>query len=208
MKVTLTGSTGFTGSHTLTELQEHGHEVTVLVRDDAQADRVAAIGATPTVVDLHDRPTVTSKFSTADGAIHTASPGDATSANLDPSGRRGDRRFRGNQQALSPHQRRPDLRVREARDPEAYVNFSASGMPLVRLAELFDDLFPGQILMPVSKMQEKVTTDEELRQIKLGDLGEYLGLCRSGRRCRDVPPRPPTPRSENPASTRRRTPRL
>jgi len=88
------------------------------------------------------------------------------------------------------------------------VNFSASGMPLVRLAELFDDLFPGQILMPVSKMQEKVTTDEELRQIKLGDLGEYLGLCRSGRRCRDVPPRPPTPRSENPASTRRRTPRL
>jgi hypothetical protein len=52
--------------------------------------------------------------------------------------------------------------------------------------------------MPVSKVQEKVTTDEELRQIKLGDLGEYLGLCRSGRRCRDVPPRPPTPRSENP----------
>jgi len=47
------------------------------------------------------------------------------------------------------------LRVREARDPEAYVNFSASGMPLVRLAELFDDLFPGQILMPVSKMQER-----------------------------------------------------
>ena len=68
------------------------------------------------------------------------------------------------------------LRVRETRDPEAYVNFSASGMPLVRLAELFDDLFPGQILMPVSKMQEKVTTDEELRQIKLGDLVEYLGL--------------------------------
>jgi len=33
------------------------------------------------------------------------------------------------------------LRVREASDPEAYVNFSASGMPLVRLAELFDDLF-------------------------------------------------------------------
>jgi hypothetical protein len=35
------------------------------------------------------------------------------------------------------------LRVREARDPEAYVNFSASGMPLVRLAELFDDLISG-----------------------------------------------------------------
>src|SRR5258708_5054744 len=76
------------------------------------------------------------------------------------------------------------LRVREARDPEAYVNFSASGMPLVRLVELFDDFFPGQILMPVSKMQEKVTTDEELRQIMLGDLGEYLGL---------VPVRTPLP---------------
>jgi uncharacterized protein YbjT (DUF2867 family) len=42
MNVTLTGSTGFIGSHILTELQEHGHEVTALVRDDAQADRVAA----------------------------------------------------------------------------------------------------------------------------------------------------------------------
>jgi nucleoside-diphosphate-sugar epimerase len=85
MKVTLTGSTGFVGSHILTELLKHGHEVTALVRDDAQADRVAAIGATPAVVDLYDRPAVTSKFSSADGAIHTASPGhdDATSANLD-----------------------------------------------------------------------------------------------------------------------------
>jgi nucleoside-diphosphate-sugar epimerase len=83
MKVTLTGSTGFIGSHILTELQEHGHQVTALVRDDAQADRVAAVGATPAVVDLYDRPAVTGKFSSADGAIHTASPGDATSANLD-----------------------------------------------------------------------------------------------------------------------------
>jgi len=81
MNLTLTGSTGFIGSHILTELQEHCHEVTVLVRDDAQADRT--IGATPTVVDLYDRPAVTNKFGSADGAIHTASPGDATSANLD-----------------------------------------------------------------------------------------------------------------------------
>ena len=83
MKVTLTGATGFIGSHVLTELQDHGHEVTALVRDDAQADIVAARGAVPTVVDLYDRPTVTSVFNTADAAIHTASPGDATSANLD-----------------------------------------------------------------------------------------------------------------------------
>ena len=83
MNVTLTGATGFIGSHILTDLQAHGHQVTALVRDDAQADSVAAMGATPEQVDLYDRPAVTSKFSSADGAIHTASPGDATSANLD-----------------------------------------------------------------------------------------------------------------------------
>ena len=83
MKVALTGATGFIGSHVLTELQEHGHEVTALVRDDAQANSVAARGATPAVADLYDRPTVASLLGNADGAIHTASPGDATSANLD-----------------------------------------------------------------------------------------------------------------------------
>jgi nucleoside-diphosphate-sugar epimerase len=83
MRVALTGATGFIGSHVLTELQEHGHEVTALVRDDAQADVVAARGATPAVVDLYDQPRVLSLLSDADGAIHTASPGDETSANLD-----------------------------------------------------------------------------------------------------------------------------
>ncbi len=83
MKVALTGATGFIGSHVLTELQQHGHEVTALVRDDAQADIVAARGATPTVADLYDRPAAASLLSKTDGAIHTASPGDATSANLD-----------------------------------------------------------------------------------------------------------------------------
>lgn len=83
MKVVLTGATGFIGSHILTQLREHGHEVTALVRDDDQADVVAARGATPSVVDLHDRPSVAGLLGDADGAIHTASPGDATSANLD-----------------------------------------------------------------------------------------------------------------------------
>jgi nucleoside-diphosphate-sugar epimerase len=64
-------------------LEQHGHEVTALVRDDAQAETVAARGATPAVVDLYDGPAVVSLLSDADGAIHTASPGDETSANLD-----------------------------------------------------------------------------------------------------------------------------
>jgi nucleoside-diphosphate-sugar epimerase len=83
MKVALTGTTGFIGSHVLTELHEHGHEVTALVRDGAQADLVKARGATPVVIDLYDRPAVASLLGGADGAIHTASPGDATSAALD-----------------------------------------------------------------------------------------------------------------------------
>jgi nucleoside-diphosphate-sugar epimerase len=83
MKVALTGATGFIGSHILTELQDHGHEVTALVRDDAQAKTVAARGAIAAVTDLHDRQAVMSLLASVDGAIHTASPGDATSADLD-----------------------------------------------------------------------------------------------------------------------------
>lgn len=83
MKVALTGATGFVGSHILTDLHDHGHEVTALVRDASQADVAKAHGATPVVIDLYDRPAVTSLLADSDGAIHTASPGDATSADLD-----------------------------------------------------------------------------------------------------------------------------
>ena len=83
MKVALTGGTGFVGSHVMTELLAHGHEVTALVRDSAQAEAVQARGATAAVVDLYDRPAVASRFDDADGAVHTASPGDETSAALD-----------------------------------------------------------------------------------------------------------------------------
>jgi nucleoside-diphosphate-sugar epimerase len=83
MKVALTGATGFIGSHVFRELQQHGHEVTALVRDDTEAGAVAARGATPSVVDLYDQPAVASVLSKVDAAIHTASPNDATSARLD-----------------------------------------------------------------------------------------------------------------------------
>jgi NAD dependent epimerase/dehydratase family enzyme len=57
--------------------------VLALVRDDTQSDVVTAQGGKAEVVDLYDRPTVTRLLSDSDGAIHTASPGDATSADLD-----------------------------------------------------------------------------------------------------------------------------
>jgi nucleoside-diphosphate-sugar epimerase len=83
MKVALTGATGFIGSHVLAELRQHGHEVTALVADDAHANAVAAPGVRPIVVDLYDRPAVVRLLGDAGGAIHTASPGDETSADLD-----------------------------------------------------------------------------------------------------------------------------
>jgi nucleoside-diphosphate-sugar epimerase len=83
MKVALTGPTGFIGSHVLTELQEHGHEVAALVCDAAGADSVEARGAMAAVVDLYDRSAVARLLHDADGAVHVASPGDATSADLD-----------------------------------------------------------------------------------------------------------------------------
>jgi NAD(P)-dependent dehydrogenase (short-subunit alcohol dehydrogenase family) len=83
MDVALTGATGFVGSHVLTELLEHGHEVTALVRDDAHVDTVRTRGAEAAVVDLYDRSAVMSLLNAADAAIHTASPGDTTSAALD-----------------------------------------------------------------------------------------------------------------------------
>jgi nucleoside-diphosphate-sugar epimerase len=83
MQVALTGATGFIGSHVLTELQEHGHDVTALIRHASQTDTVAEHGATPVALDLYDQGAVASALANADAAIHTASPGDATSAEMD-----------------------------------------------------------------------------------------------------------------------------
>jgi nucleoside-diphosphate-sugar epimerase len=83
MKVALTGATGFIGSHVLTESEEHGHQLTALVRNEADATTVAARGASPALVDLYDHAAVVSALRGADAAIHTASPGDETSADLD-----------------------------------------------------------------------------------------------------------------------------
>jgi nucleoside-diphosphate-sugar epimerase len=83
VKVALTGATGFIGSHVLTDLQEHGHEVIALVRAGTPERTVGASGATAVVVDLYDRSAVAAALGGVDAAIHTASPGDVTSTDLD-----------------------------------------------------------------------------------------------------------------------------
>jgi nucleoside-diphosphate-sugar epimerase len=83
MNVALTGSSGFVGSHVLSDLVTHGHEVTALVRSEKEADAVAAQGAKAAIVDLYDRAAVVNVLVKLEGSIHTASPGDTTSADLD-----------------------------------------------------------------------------------------------------------------------------
>lgn len=83
MNIALTGGTGYVGSHILAELVAHGHVVTAAVRTDAEAAVVAAQGATPAVVDLYDQPALVKILNDTEGLVHTASPGDATSADLD-----------------------------------------------------------------------------------------------------------------------------
>jgi nucleoside-diphosphate-sugar epimerase len=85
MKIVLTGGTGYIGSALLGQLLAAGHEVTALVRSDEAAATVAARGAQPVNGDLFDPDWVTGQFAGADGVIHTASPGDATSEKLDRS---------------------------------------------------------------------------------------------------------------------------
>lgn len=83
MNIALTGSAGYIGSHVLTELVAHGHQVTAAVRTDAEAEAAAVRGAAPAVLDLYDRPALVKVLSDTDGAVHLASPGDETSADLD-----------------------------------------------------------------------------------------------------------------------------
>jgi nucleoside-diphosphate-sugar epimerase len=83
MNIALTGGTGFVGSHILADLVAHGHEVTAVVRSEADAETVHGRGARPAVLDLYDRRALATLLTDTDGAVHTASPGDATSADLD-----------------------------------------------------------------------------------------------------------------------------
>jgi nucleoside-diphosphate-sugar epimerase len=83
MHVLLTGASGFIGSSVLPVLVAHGHEVTAIVRSDQKAAAVRAAGGKSLVGDISDTDVVTRLAHEADAVVHTASPGDATSADVD-----------------------------------------------------------------------------------------------------------------------------
>jgi nucleoside-diphosphate-sugar epimerase len=83
MSVLLTGATGHIGSAVLRSLVAHGRNVVALVRNETKAERVSADGATPVVGDLADLELLAHLLQASEGVIHTASPGDELSAQVD-----------------------------------------------------------------------------------------------------------------------------
>jgi len=83
MTILLTGGTGYIGSAVLAHLVAAGHDVTAVVRSASSAEKVTAAGARALVGDLTDIGWLTEALAASDGAIHTATPGDATTATFD-----------------------------------------------------------------------------------------------------------------------------
>lgn len=72
MRIFLTGSTGFIGSHVAWQLIASGHEVIGLTRSDSGAKALAAIGAQAYRGNIEDLQSLQRAAGECDGVIHTA----------------------------------------------------------------------------------------------------------------------------------------
>lgn len=72
MRIFLTGSTGFIGSHVALELITAGHQVLGLTRSDSGIRALATIGAEACLGDIEDLQSLQRYASECDGVIHTA----------------------------------------------------------------------------------------------------------------------------------------
>lgn len=83
MNIVLTGGTGLIGSAVLRELLKAGHDVTAIARSDSSARTMRDLGASAIEGHLTDVRWLTTQLRISDGAVHVASPGDATSVEVD-----------------------------------------------------------------------------------------------------------------------------
>ncbi|WP_342380436.1 NAD-dependent epimerase/dehydratase family protein [Myxococcus stipitatus] len=78
MKIFITGATGFIGGSLAVDLKARGHAIRGLVRDDAKAGKLLALGIEPVRGDLDDAALLTAEARRADGVINAASSDHAT----------------------------------------------------------------------------------------------------------------------------------
>lgn len=72
MRIFVTGGTGYVGSAITSALVGAGHQVTGLVRSQASAKRLQALGGRPLLGDIHDPGSYSHSLSGQDGMIHMA----------------------------------------------------------------------------------------------------------------------------------------
>jgi nucleoside-diphosphate-sugar epimerase len=72
MSIFITGATGYIGGTVARRLIDAGHEVRGLVRDEARATKVAALGMVPVIGSLDDLDLLVREARNSTGVIHTA----------------------------------------------------------------------------------------------------------------------------------------